>query len=417
MLAPMRRRSRPVLLFAALAMAAMGSGCKRRDDARATDAGMASTAKDASGPLVPLDGFFAATLTAGGEPLVVASASRESQLGLVSFDAAGRPSTTPLRIPTGASFKMISGVTSFADGRVLAVVADVAGGLSGAMLGADGALGPFAPVGVESCATADTFYFVDRDAAVVRTWRAGAGAPSPVQDPRGTKVGDGATLQCGKRVAFAMEARKRGVAMTVLADGATPRHAELAKTLDPTSSGDFAAFVTDDRAGLVYAGDDDVMHVAYMTDAGAVTDRAWKRKLGASESIVGADARGDDVVALVQHEEKGRCGDEETPPAYTVLDLGRERAFALPKVTCDVESSPPVLEIAGDRMVVRWFESKDDGHDKRLRQWSLAVGEANERAAAVTSTPVPDATSLLDCTTRCTAIAREAATFRVVTTL
>ncbi|MFO0672062.1 MAG: hypothetical protein U0235_20960 [Polyangiaceae bacterium] len=405
-------RGRLVALVTTLVALLTGPACKKREAPLAADAGGGSPAATVAPP-PRLDGPFAATSTSRGEPVVVASGPES--LGLASFDAAGKPSVRALRVPQGAPpFTGASSAFSFADGRMLLVVTDAKGAAFGAVAAVDGTLGAFSPVGVESCATSDTFFFVERSAHAVYAWASSAAAPAPVSTGA---VREGTTLLCGKRAAFAFVPLARGLAVMVVAAGAAARRVELAKALDPASAGDFAAYVTDDRAGIVYAGEGDLLHAADVDSAGAVTDRAFKRKLGPTESVVGADLSGGDVVALVQHEEKGRCGDEETPPAYTAVDLVRERVFALPKITCDVESSPPVLELAAGKLVARWFESKDDGHEKRLRQWAIAVGETNERAAAITAVSVPDSASLLDCDARCLAVARDGGSFRVIATL
>jgi hypothetical protein len=420
---PNRRRTAWSALACALAFAFALPACKRSNPARprVDGARAPATIADASSAAsaIAWDGSFGAAMTPS-DAVVVAVASLKSAavrvLDVVPGDAHA-PRTTVIAL--GAPLASAPSVAAFADGTLALVVVERLGDPPTArMLSAARApVGAAAAIGSDWCNTDDALYFVDRAERRLRRWEHGEGQPRAADGP---SFAAHATPLCGTHAAFVLEPKASGFDVVA---GAGFARAPIAGGVDPASGGTYAVYVAGDAVGLVALLADGALSWTTVTKDGKVTVHPVARRISASETLVAADGTEDRVSVLFQHDGKNRCGEDETPPAYDVLELGgspRDVMSAMPPFGCEGEGSQPDIQQMKTGALVRWFEWQDEGHAKRLRFWSRVSSDAGAAGdggvdAGAGARPVPADAVLLDCgDAECLAVGRDGADVRLV---
>lgn len=363
---------------------------------------------------VAWDGLFGAGRSSSGAILIAVAANKSPWLRVLELDAAGVETKVGAAFPVAVPLASPASLAPFADGSVALVYSDRLGDPPSArMLSAVRApIGAAVVVGPDWCGTEDSLYFLDRESHRLRRWGKGEPTPSP---PEGPTFAAHAAPLCGTRSAFVLEPKDSGFDV-VLAKGFA--RARVAAGLDPSSGGTSAFYVSGDAIGIVALLPKGAVSWTTVSNEGKARVHPVARKVSAEQTLVSADGSEDHASLLLQRDGKPRCGEDETPPSYDVLELGTKpngELVTLPPLECESESSPPDLQQTKAGAVVRWFEWKDDGPEKRLRFWSRApsAGDAGSGLRLV-----PTDTVLLDCNDdRCVAVGRiEKKAFRVTAT-
>ncbi len=362
---------------------------------------------------VAWDGVFGAARSSSGAILLAVAASKSPWLRVLELDAAGVETKTGAALPVSVSLASPASLAPFSDGSVALVYSDRLGDSPSArMLSAARApIGAAVVVGPDWCGTEDSLYFLDRESHRLRRWGKGEPTPSPPDGP--TFAARTAPL-CGTRSAFVLEPKDSGFDVVLAKSFARTR---VAAGLDPSSGGTSAFYVSGDAIGIVALLPKGAVSWTTVSNEGKARVHPVTRTVSAEQTLVSTDGSEDHVSLLLQRDGKPRCGDDETPPSYDVLELGtkpRGELVTLPPLECESESSPPDLQQTKAGAVVRWFEWKDDGPEKRLRFWSRSssAGDAGSGLRLV-----PTDTVLLDCNDdRCVAVGRTGKTFRVTAT-
>ena len=124
----------------------------------------------------------------------------------------------------------------------------------------------------------------------------------------------------------------------------------------------------------------------------------------------------DRVSVLLSRESRRKCGEEAAPPSYDVLEIiakggeVRDRVAPLPPQACDTDVSQPDLEVTPTETRVRWFDTKEEDHSRRMHAWTLPAGGTGKGIAR----PVAVDSVWTDCERGCAAVAREGTSFKVV---
>lgn len=384
--------------------------CKRSPaPAASVDAGAAALGGGDAGA-ASWDGPFGATRaeSAKGIALAVAGAATPS-LGIVMLDAKGAERSRRAAVQLAAPLHATPAIVAFAAGGTALVYSARTGEPQVAiMVGATGEpASPPSVVGADYCGTDDALWFLEKSSRRLRRWDRGAREPRAADGPA---FADHATPLCGAHAAFVLEPKSSG--FDVVATSGFAR-AHVAEGVDPQNAGSYAAYVTNDGVGLVHVQSSGALTWTTIGADAKATARTLKRKVGAEQTIVAADGAADRLAVLLQHDDKKRCGEDETPPAYDVLEVSgadagasaSEKMSSLPPAACESEASPPDVQLTKAGAIVRWFEWKEGSHEKRLVFW--AHGTPGDRR-------VPDDTFLLDCEDDCLAVGREGNAFRVI---
>ncbi len=362
---------------------------------------------------VAWDGVFGAARSTTGTILVAVASAKAPWVRVLELDASGTESKPAVTLSVGAPLATAASLAPFADGSLALIYAERLGEPASARMlsAARSPMGGAAVIGPDWCNTEDSLYFLDRESHRLRRWA--KGEPSP-RAPEGPTFAAHTAPLCGSRSAFALEPKESGFDV-VLANGFA--RTRVATGLDPSSGGTSAFYVSGDAIGIVAVLAQGGLSWTTVSNAGKAVSHPTTRKLTSEQTLVATDGTEDHVSLLLQRDGKKRCGEDETPPSYDVLELGTKpqgELVTLPPLECDSESSQPDLQQTKAGAVVRWFEFKDDGADKRLRFWSRASSTPD---AGNKMKLVPTDTSLLDCTDdRCVAVGRAATKFRITAT-
>lgn len=392
------------LAYALATVGVMGvlAGCKKPgSSASSADAGAPSGSPSVVQAAAPAswDGFFGAARAPGGaRTVVVVSGAKTASLGVVELDGKGAETKRAALFQPERALASAPSVAVFSDGSLAVVYAEKAGDASSARMftASHVATGGAVALGSDWCATNEGLYFLEKSSKRLRRWAHGEAAPSAAEGPT---FADHSTPLCNEASAFVLEPRTSGFDLVNVAKAVRSR---VAEGVDATAVGTYAIYVADDGVGIVSARGHGALEWTTVTGDGKIAVRSLAHKIGTEQTLVAVDGALDRVSVLLQRDGKDRCGDE-TPPAYDVLEVAsREQLTALPLVECDSEASQPDIGQTKDGPVVRWFEWKEEGKDKRLRTWSHAQADGGASVRVV-----PGDTVLLDCDDQgCPSIAR-----------
>jgi hypothetical protein len=358
-----------------------------------------------------VDGPFGAARAASGF-VIAASGMSSPSIGLIGFENDGRER---FRVPIASLPQPLAGAPTaiaFAAGGGAAIYVDRAGEPPRAVVvAADGkVVGGPTPIGADFCATDDSLVFIDRPSKRLRIWN--RAQPAPRDDAAG--LDEHASLLCANAAVFVLE--PRGTTFHVFVPSRGLR-LPLLQEVDTSAGGVSAFYTSGDLVGVVALAEEGhlVWSLLHASDAKPLV-RTLSRKLAAEQTIVAVDGSADRVSVLLSRESRRKCGEEAAPPSYDVLEIIakggeiRDRVAPLPPQACDTDVSQPDLDVTATETRVRWFDTKDEDHSRRMHAWTLPASGTGKGIAR----PVALDSVWTDCERGCAAIAREGTNFKVV---